>query len=121
MNASPGKWEHFRTLAIRSLRARCPRCGGAPLFKRYLKQVDECRACGEPWGVIRADDGPAWLTIMIVGHIMAPLVLLAVMESGWPDWLLATALPLLALVLCILVLPWAKWLFIAAVWRTRSR
>ena len=59
----------------RGLRFRCPKCGQGRIFRAYLKQADACDHCGEPLGSIRADDGPAYLTILIVGHLLAPSLL----------------------------------------------
>ena len=51
----------------RGLRQCCPACGRGKLFRTYLKQVDTCEVCGAPLGDIRADDGPAWLTVLTLG------------------------------------------------------
>jgi uncharacterized protein (DUF983 family) len=32
-------------LLLRALRLRCPRCGGAPLFRGWFTMHDECQAC----------------------------------------------------------------------------
>ena len=61
----------------RGFRQRCPRCGAGPLMHGYLKVRDNCAVCGEALHHHRADDGPAYLTILIVGHLMAPLILWA--------------------------------------------
>ncbi|MGR3495649.1 DUF983 domain-containing protein [Citreimonas sp.] len=53
---------------------RCPRCGSGPMLSGYLKVRDHCPVCREPLHHHRADDGPAYLTILIVGHLMAPLL-----------------------------------------------
>ena len=53
---------------------KCPNCGSGPLMKSYLKVRDTCIVCGEDLSQHRADDGPAYLTILIVGHIMVPLL-----------------------------------------------
>lgn len=111
---------NFWQVITRSLCGRCPKCGNGKLFSRYLKQVDHCAACNEEWGAIRADDGPAWLTILIVGHIMAPLMLAFIPDNHWPDAVSMTFWPVLALLLIFLVLPRAKGLFIAMVWRTQK-
>ena len=50
--------------------ARCPNCGRGRLFRAYLKPVETCAECHESLKHIRADDGPAWLTILVVGHIV---------------------------------------------------
>jgi uncharacterized protein (DUF983 family) len=61
---------------LRGLMLRCPRCGEGQLYRAYLKPVDSCARCGEALGHIRADDFPAYLTILVVGHLIAPLVLI---------------------------------------------
>lgn len=43
-------------------------------MRGYLKVRDECPVCGQQLSGHRADDGPAYLTILIVGHLMAPLL-----------------------------------------------
>ena len=54
---------------------RCPACGRGPLFEGYLKVRDHCPECGEALHHQRADDGPAYLTILIVSHLGAPILL----------------------------------------------
>ncbi len=104
----------------RGLLGRCPRCGRAPLFARYLRQVDECPCCGERWGAIRADDAPPWLTILIVGHILAPFMIAVVRDELLPPWLATAGCVAIALALCLLILPRAKGLFIALIWAWRA-
>lgn len=53
-------------------RGKCPNCGEGQLLFNYLKVHDTCEACKQELFHHRADDGPAYLTILIVGHIMAP-------------------------------------------------
>lgn len=64
----------IRPALMRGWKRRCPCCGGGPLLKGYLKVRDECAVCGEQLHHHRADDGPAYLTILIVGHILGPLM-----------------------------------------------
>ncbi|PSL19660.1 DUF983 domain-containing protein [Shimia abyssi] len=49
---------------------KCPNCGSGPLLKSYLKVRDTCTVCKQDLSHHRADDGPAYLTILIVGHIL---------------------------------------------------
>ena len=60
----------------RGLRGRCPRCGEGKLFRAFLKVDNNCSVCGLDYTPHRADDLPAYLVIVIVGHIMVPLILL---------------------------------------------
>jgi uncharacterized protein (DUF983 family) len=64
------------TAMLRGFRQRCPRCGKGLIFKSLLKLVDNCSECGEKLGDIRADDLPAYLTVLVVGHIVVPPLLL---------------------------------------------
>ena len=45
------------------------------MFRAFLKVADRCDACGEELHHQRADDFPAYLVIVIVGHLVVPLVL----------------------------------------------
>ena len=54
----------------RGFRNRCPNCGQAALFRAFLKPVDRCPSCGEEMHHHRADDLPAYLVALIVGHVM---------------------------------------------------
>ena len=54
---------------------RCPACSKGRIFRAYLKVVDRCAACGEDLSHQRADDAPAYFTMLIVGHIMVGGVL----------------------------------------------
>ena len=49
---------------------RCPHCGEGKLFAGFTKSVDKCSVCGEELYHHRADDLPAYLVIVIVGHIV---------------------------------------------------
>lgn len=105
-------------VTVRGFVGRCPQCGKGRLFARYLKPVAQCSVCNEPLGHIRADDGPAWLTILIVGHILGPVLLEVVPNSSWPDWVSMLVWPAVALLLALVFLPRAKGLFIGMIWRT---
>jgi uncharacterized protein (DUF983 family) len=102
--------------ALKGLRGRCPNCGQGKLFRAYLKPVDCCDACGHNWSEVRADDGPAWLSILVVGHIVVPLTVLMLTYEWLPDWGIIASICALTTVLTLAVLPLAKGAFIAAIW-----
>lgn len=54
----------------RGFRGRCPHCDQGRLFRAFLKTVDRCEVCREDIHHHRADDLPAYLVIMIVGHVV---------------------------------------------------
>lgn len=60
------------TAMKRGLRGRCPRCGEGKLFRAFLKVNDQCSVCRQDLTHHRADDLPAYLVIVIVGHIVVP-------------------------------------------------
>jgi uncharacterized protein (DUF983 family) len=64
------------TAMKRGFRGRCPRCGEGRLFRAFLKVDNNCSVCGLDFTPHRADDLPAYLVIIIVGHIVVPLALL---------------------------------------------
>lgn len=65
----------MRAAILRGMRGRCPNCGEGRLFKSYIQVASSCDVCGEEFHHHRADDAPAYLTILVTGHIMLPLVL----------------------------------------------
>jgi uncharacterized protein (DUF983 family) len=105
----------------RGVRRRCPRCGQGALFKAYLKQVDTCVVCHEAYAHIRADDAPPWLTILVVGHIVVPLIFVVNSWFFWPNWLVILVWPIVTAALALAVLPRAKGIFVAIIWATRAQ
>lgn len=59
----------------RGFLGRCPHCGEGKLFSRFLKVAHHCDACGEELFHHRADDFPAYLVIVVVGHVVVPAIL----------------------------------------------
>lgn len=110
------KWPAMK----RGLRLKCPNCGQAHLFYAYLKQVEHCENCRENWGAVRADDGPAWATMLVVGHVLAPFFYPLIFKWNLPPWAPVTILCSAAVVLSLLLLPRMKGLFIGLVWATRA-
>jgi uncharacterized protein (DUF983 family) len=104
---------------LHGLAGRCPACGSAPLFRKFLKPEDHCRACGQDWSHQQADDLPAYLVIFIVGHLLVPMVVsvnlrfepsLMAQMIGWP---------LAALILSLAMLQPVKGAVIAWQWSRR--
>jgi uncharacterized protein (DUF983 family) len=83
------------TAIKRGLRGRCPRCGEGKLFCAFLKVGNKCSVCDLDFTPHRADDLPAYLVIVIVGHIVVPTALWIETDYSPPVWLqLAIYLPL---------------------------
>ncbi|MGY9049787.1 hypothetical protein P775_10050 [Puniceibacterium antarcticum] len=97
-------------------RCRCPNCGNGPLLRGYLTMRDSCPVCREDFQPARADDGPAYLTILIVGHVMAPLLLI-VFTTFRPDPLiLFTIFAVGCVSLSLYLLPRLKGVIVAIQW-----
>lgn len=88
-HASPVLWQPARlasdsaaalpplgTALLRGLAMHCPCCGQTRLFQGYLTVTPVCRVCEAPLGQARADDAPPYFTIVAVGHIIVPAMLI---------------------------------------------
>ena len=100
----------------RGFRGRCPACGEGRLFRAFLKVADECPHCGEEMHHHRADDFPAYLVIVIVGHLLVPIVLAVETEIAPPIWVGMTLWPLTALIMCLGLLQPIKGAVVAIQW-----
>ena len=81
---------------MRGLRGRCPACGEGHLFRAFLKVADHCETCGEPFRYHRADDFPAYLVIILLGHIVVPIAMWLEVAHSPAYWLQAViGLPLI--------------------------
>ncbi|MFN3276218.1 MAG: DUF983 domain-containing protein [Paracoccus sp. (in: a-proteobacteria)] len=98
---------------------RCPACGRGRLFSGYLKVTDHCARCGEAMHHQRADDGPAYLTILIVSHLGAPILLASYMAWRPSAATMIIAFGLGAIVLSLLILPMIKGAMVGLQWARR--
>ena len=67
--------QRHTALLARGSRKTCSQCGKGPLLTGDLKPQASCSACKEDFSHISADDGPAWLALLIVGNAVVPLML----------------------------------------------
>ena len=97
---------------LRGLKGRCPHCGTGKLFSAYLKVEPTCPSCGLNLAQYPADDGPAYFTILIVGHfLVAPMLFFPIIWQASPAIVLpATLIPLT--IATLLILPRVKGSFI---------
>jgi len=103
----------------RGFRGRCPRCGQGKLFRAFLKTADACSNCGQDFSAHRADDLPAYLVIVLVGHVVVPTALYIETNFSPPVALqLAIYLPLTLLLSLALIQP-VKGTVVALQWALR--
>ncbi len=70
----------------RGLFGKCPNCGEGKLFASFVKTVDRCSVCGEEMFHHRADDLPAYLVVVIVGHIVVGAFMAAEATTTLSTW-----------------------------------
>jgi uncharacterized protein (DUF983 family) len=79
-----------------------------------------CPSCGLALEPFRADDAPAYFTILAVGHVVVPLVLaLEIYANHPPLWFHALLWLPLSVALALLLLPRIKGSVIALLWTHR--
>ncbi|MBF9051393.1 DUF983 domain-containing protein [Roseobacter sp. HKCCD9010] len=103
----------------RGLRQRCPNCGEGTIFKSYLKLRPSCGTCGEDLSHARADDGPAYLTILVTAKILGTLMLF-VFERWQPGpYVLAAVFSVGAILMSLYLLPRFKGMIVGIQWAKR--
>jgi len=101
----------------RGFTMKCPNCGDGPLFGRFLKVVDHCEACGESYRAQRADDLPAYLVILVVGHAIVPALYAVELAYAPPYWVHALLWLPLTLVSSLILLQPTKGSVVGLQWQ----
>ena len=92
----------------------CPICGKTPLYSSYIKIIPSCNKCRTNFKDYKTEDGPAYFTIFIVGHIIIPLILLLESLEDPPNiWIQFLSWPLITIILSLWLLPKVKGVFLA--------
>lgn len=107
------------TAIKRGMLGCCPACGSGKMFRAFLKPVDNCAACGEDLSHQRADDLPAYLVIVIVGHIVVGGFMMT--DLVWPmsNWAHLAIWSPLTLILALLMIQPIKGGVIGLQWAMR--
>jgi uncharacterized protein (DUF983 family) len=91
----------LRRSVFRGLTGHCPACGKGALFWKYLKVNGRCETCDTDLARYPADDGPAYVTILLIGHlVVAPMLFFSVVWRSNP----AISLPIILVALAALTL-----------------
>ena len=106
------KYNKFK-LIKRGFLKKCPICGNSNIYSKYLKIRKNCQECGFKLSEFKSDDGPAYFTIFIVGHIIIPSILLIEKKFSPSISFQMVFWPLLTLLLSLWLLPKVKGAFIA--------
>ncbi|MGH1464622.1 MAG: DUF983 domain-containing protein [Cognatishimia sp.] len=109
----------WKPAVLNGLKNKCPNCSEGKILHSYLKVHDHCPSCNEELYHHRADDGPAYITILVVGHIMG-LCLTLMWEWMRPSPLtLALTVSAIAIATSLLMLPRIKGMIVAYQWAQR--
>lgn len=108
-------WQAMRRGAV----GRCPACGEGRLFSAYLKVAEACPSCHEALHHQRTDDGPAYLTILIVSHLGAPLLLASFIAWRPSAMTMILSFGIGAIVLSLAMLPVIKGGMVGLQWARR--
>ncbi|BBE00098.1 DUF983 domain-containing protein [Sphingobium amiense] len=101
------------------LRGRCPACGEGRMFTRFLKVAPACPQCGERLDLHQADDFPAYVVILALGHILVPLMIEVNAALAIPLGWQAAIWPTLAVVLAAAMIQPVKGAVVALQWSRR--
>jgi len=105
---------------LRGTLGRCPACGSGRLFRGFAQGFlgvrDRCEACGEDLHHQRADDAPAYFTMVVVGHVVVGLALWAEIAYAPPLYLHLALWAPLALAMSLVMLRPIKGALIGLQW-----
>lgn len=110
---------HTPTAIKRGLLCKCPRCGQGKLFRTFLKPVEHCAVCKEDFTPQRADDLPAYLSIVVVGHIVVGGFMLTDQSVSWSKWVHLAIWTPLTLILALATIQPIKGAVIGLQWARR--
>lgn len=99
---------------------RCPQCGDGKLLYKYITPHKSCTACHLDFAPLRADDGPAWATILITGHLVMPFAFWMLEYENLSTAFIIATLIAIVIAMSIVILPRAKGIFMAIIWMTQE-
>ena len=108
-----------RRAILLGLAGRCPHCGEGHLFSGGLRSVASCPVCHEDLTPQRADDFPAYLVILVLGHVLVPIVVGVNMAWDLPLGPQMIVWSILAALIAVLMIRPAKGAVIGAQWALR--
>ena len=84
---------------------RCPVCGEAPIYERYLKIRPACPACGADFSKADTGDGPAFFVMFLALILLTPAALVLEIAVRPPAWVHALVWLPATVGLCMALLP----------------
>ncbi len=114
---TPGLRDVLRLIG-RVARLRCPRCGGGPVLRHWLKMRQACARCG---GALERGEHDYFVGSMLLNLVVAELlfagVFVAILVATWPSppwvWMERTA-PVAVLLAPVALFPFSKLIWLGA-------
>ena len=100
----------------RGIFCKCPHCGDGKIFDGFLKVVDQCEQCGEDLSHHRADDLPAYLNILLVGHVVIGFMIILMSWNLLSMWQMTFATAALCLSASFLLMRPIKGMIVSIQW-----
>lgn len=107
--------DNLKPALLRGARQKCPRCGDGQIFRSYLKVAPECNSCQLDFTPQRADDGPAYIVVLVVAHLVGVMLPLMFLVLDNP-WIITGLLSVMTVALSLLMLPPIKGMFVSLQW-----
>lgn len=104
------------TALVRGLQRKCPCCGQGKAFRGYLKVVEECGNCRTPLGIYPCDDGPAYLTMLLIGHVVIGPAFMFHIFYTYPVEIIVPSMLGAMLALTLATLPVVKGFYLNLMW-----
>lgn len=108
-----------RPALLRGLRGRCPRCGEGELFAGFLRSAASCRSCGQSFENHEAHDFPAYIVILVLGHILVPTMISVNVAFQIPVGWQAILWPVITVILALAMIQPVKGAVITYQWARR--
>lgn len=90
------------------------------MYASYLKLAPRCAKCSADFAVADPGDGPAVFVVLVVGAIVTPLLFILQLGFKLPDWIAVSVTMLVAIGLCLTLLPIFKATLFALQWKHRA-
>ena len=100
---------------------KCPNCGKGKIFSGYLNINISCSNCNEELSIYRTDDFGPWLSIVLSGHIIIPLVLAMEQTYAPALWIQAALWIPFTLITVLILLPISKGICITIMWNLKMK
>ena len=108
-------------ILMNGIQKKCPNCSKGKIFSGYLSINNYCSHCNEHLPIYRTDDFGPWLSIVLAGHIVIPLVLSTEQTFAPSLWLQALLWIPISLIVVLYLLPISKSICLAIMWRLKIK